>query len=67
METLGEVRNYIMRTLYSGSEKDPAQNCVNFVMSSEDNYKFDIPEPEASPAVDFNTLYTIGITKVINR
>jgi len=59
VETLGEVRNYIMRTLYSGSEKDPAQSCANFVMSSEDNYKFDIPEPEASPAVDFNTLYTI--------
>lgn len=59
VSTLGDVRNNIMRTLYSGSEKDPAQDCVNFVMSSEENYQFIIPDPVASPAVGGNTLYTI--------
>lgn len=58
--TLGDVRNYKMSSLYGGgTEKDPAQNCVNFIMSSEDNYKFTIPAPVASPAVGGNLLYTI--------
>jgi len=37
--TLGQVRNHIIRTLYSGNEKtQPARDCANFVMSSENDY-----------------------------
>ncbi len=43
VSSLNDVRAYTLSTLYSGDEKTASKNCVNFVMSSEEDHVFDFP------------------------